>query len=330
LTDTYWEHSVALNNPQPVSLSINMPISKSATISKVDGIVFTSSPVNIMMKAYYADPNKPTEIRIKSSRKDYDAFSFVIPADTYKSIELVLFKSEPDKLGEDSVSPYIYSFGLRELIVGSKYYAQNGILISSPISLPVKNNSNLVIDAVALEVNEQVVPGTSISYYVAPEVSTAQNVSDFNWIPISPKGSENSGHSSLVYMNGATKNSLYISNSPTAEEIPYIPITTTSQNINEINPNSKLYLDKNVYRIAALNYNTQYVNPTLYGNVDCFKHNYIVHTEIKEVNFKYKDLQYWSSARIDKPSDYFTNILKEQVGTITPGINTIASRIYRN
>jgi hypothetical protein len=123
---------------------------------------------------------------------------------------------------------------------------------------------------------------------------------------------------------------LYFSKSPTAEEIPYIPITTTSQNINEINPNSKLYLDKNVYRIAALNYNTQYVNPTLYGNVDCFKHNYIVHTEIKEVNFKYKDLQYWSSARIDKPSDYFTNILKEQVGTITPGINTIASRIYRN
>ncbi len=325
LTDTYWSHSVSVQNPQPVSLTISIPVNKSSILSKVDGVLFTSSPVNIMMRAIYSDPEKPNEIRTKTSRSDYDAFSFSIPAASYSTIEIVLYKNEPDYIDQNSLSPYVYKFGLREMIIGSKYYAKSGILVSAPISIATQNNTNLVIDAVSMEVKEQVVPGTSVNYYVAANNPLAQKINDYNWIPISPKGSESSGYNPVVYLDGSSRNTVYISSSPEDDELAYIPINSSAVNANELNPNSRIYSGKNVYRVTALNSEEKYLNPVLLGGVDCFKHNYVIYTGSSELDGKYKDLEYWSDILSSKPASLLSNTLKEQIGSINPGINSYSS-----
>lgn len=125
LNDTYWSYSVALTKPQSVSLTIRVPVNSFSVVSKIDGIVYTSSPTNILMRGIYSDTSKQNEIRTKNSRNDYDSFSFSVPSDIYSYIELVLQKNEPDYILEDTTSPYIYKFGLRELIIGSRYYARS-------------------------------------------------------------------------------------------------------------------------------------------------------------------------------------------------------------
>lgn len=325
LTDTYWEHSVSLGNPQPVSLTISIPVNKTSILSKVDGILFTSSPVNIMMRAIYSDPEKPNEIKTKTSRSDYDAFSFSIPADSYSTIEIVLYKNEPDYIDQNSSSPYVYKFGLREMIIGSKYYAKSGILVSAPISIATKTNSNLIIDAISMDVKEQVVPGTSVNYYVAANNPTAQNINDYNWIPVSPKGSESSGYNPVVYLDGSTRNNVYISNTPEDDELKYIPINSSAVNANELNPNNKIYSGKNAYRITALSSEENYLNPILLGGVDCLKHNYLIYPGASTADGKYKDLEYWADVFNNRPASLLSNTLKEQIGSINPGINSYSS-----
>ena len=187
------------------------------------------------------------------------------------------------------------------MIIGSKYYAKSGVLVSAPISIPTKSNTNLVIDAVSMEVREQVVPGTSVNYYVAADNPLAEKINDYNWIPVSPKGSESSGYNPVVYLDGSTRNTVYISNTPEDNELPYIPINSSATNANELNPNTKIYPGKNTYRVAALDSEESYLNPILLGGIDCLRHNYVVYTGSSTLDGRYKDLQYWSDAMNNKP-----------------------------
>jgi hypothetical protein len=325
LTDTYWDYAIALAKPESVSLSITIPVSVFSLISKIDGIVYTSSPLNVAMVAKYSDQQKVDIVRSQNSKGDYGTFSFSIPSDIYASIQLTLFKTEPDYIEENTNSPYIYRFGLRDLVIGSKYYARSGFLVSSPLTIPVKQNSNLAIDAVSIDVVEQVVPGTSLNYYIAADNPNAESVSDFSWIPISPNGSESSGYSSIVYLDGSFRKNVYIRNTPDSDDLKYIPLVSSSNNFNEINPNTRIYTDKNIFRIAALSSDLSYINPILLGNTDCFKHNYFVFPGQSENNSRYKDLESWNTFLRDKPADMLTSVLKEQLGFINPGINTYAS-----
>jgi hypothetical protein len=325
LTDTYWDYAIALAKPESVSLSITIPVSVFSLISKIDGIVYTSSPLNVAMVAKYSDQQKVDIVRSQNSKGDYGTFSFSIPSDIYASIQLTLFKTEPDYIEENTNSPYVYKFGLRDLVIGSKYYARSGFLVSSPLTIPVKQNSNLAIDAVSIDVVEQVVPGTSLNYYIAADNPSAESVSDFSWIPISPNGSESSGYSSIVYLDGSFRRNVYIRNTPDSDDLGYIPLVSSSNNFNEINPNTRIYSDKNIFRIAALSSDLSYINPILLGNIDCFKHNYFVFPGQSENNSRYKDLESWNTFLRDKPADMLTSVLKEQLGFINPGINTYAS-----
>lgn len=324
LTDTYWNHTVSLKSPQTVSLSILIPISVFSIISKIDGILLTSSPISVNVKANYQDATKGTVFKSKNSKGDYGSFSFAIPSDRYSSIEIILQKNEPDYIKEDTDSPYIYKFGVRDLIIGSKYYAKSGILVSSPLSLPVEKNSSLVIDAVSIESSEEIDEKTSINYYVAPNNPSAESISDFAWVPISPTGSERAGYPSTVYLDGSSRITIPIKTAPSKDTISYIPIKTEAKNANELNPSTRIYLDKNVYRIAALDSTLDYYNPLLLGGVNCFNHHYIVNLQQPKQG-NYKDLQFWSNQLKEKPSNLLYSILREQTGSIIPGINQASS-----
>jgi len=325
LNDTYWNYSISLSKPQSVSIAINIPVSVFSLVSKIDGVVYTSSPLNVVMSAQPNDLSKANVVKSQNSRGDYGTFSFSVPSDIYSFIELTLYKNEPDYIQENTNTPYVYNFGLRDLVIGSKYYARSGYLVSAPLSLPSNQNSNLVIDAVALDANEQIVPGTSLNYYIAPDNPLAESVFDFSWTPISPSGSENSGYSSVAYLDGSLRRNIYIKNAPDENDISYIPLTSDTKNFNELNPSTTIYTDKNIFRIAALDSDLSYVNPALFANVDCLKHSYVILPGENSINSNYKDLEYWNNTLKNKPADLLYSTLKEQLGSINPGINTYSS-----
>lgn len=323
LTDTYWDYEYSSAEINSVSLSLRIPLNSNVVISKVQGTVSTTSPVNLYVIANYSDTNKQSEIRTVDSRQDYGTFVVSLPADSYSSIDIVMSKIEPDAVVAGFTNPYKYKFGLRELMIGSKYYDKNGTFISEPHSVPSADNSTIFIDAVSIDVEDQAVNGTEIKYYVAQDVPSATSISDFNWLPISPQGSESAGFSSIVSFEGSTRESILIKSEPSSSDLLLAPINTTSKNANEINPSSTLYTGKTVYKVATLNRSVDYINPSLYGNVDSFKHYYYIMQDTSIEN--YKDLLFWSTEIQQNKPNILSSILKEQIGSIYPGITSPAS-----
>lgn len=323
LTDTAWYFEHESQKINYITLSILIPINSSSIISKIEGIVSTTSPTNILVKANYSDSNKPAEIKEFDSRKDYGSFSLALPAERYASVEIIMYKTEPDLVIANNSKPYFYKFGLRELVIGSKYYDKNGTFVSKALSLPEVDNKHLVIDAVSIDVGEQRVKGTDLRYYVAADVPGATAVTDLSWIPISPSGSENSGYPSIVSFSGSVVKVKKLLQGGGSGSLPLIPINESSKNLNEINPSTNIYSGKTSYRVARLEKQEEYINPVLYGNIDSFNHYYILTTE--DTPSYYKNLSFWSDQLANKNVGLFNSTLKEQIGSLYPGVNSFSS-----
>jgi hypothetical protein len=320
LNDTYWMYEHRTSSPIPVALTMDMPISNTSIISKVEGYVLTSSPLDIQLVVSPVD-GSPQDTLTKLSSGDYSSFSFSLKPKAYSNVRITFFKKEPDLIDKNSQLPYVYRMGLRDLIIGASTRSKYGTIVSKPISLPVESNDQLVIDSVSMEANEQFVNDGVINYYISEDNPSANTISDFNWIPISPTGSENAGFTSVVNFNGSVKNVINLSSIPEDEELELIPIDTTSKNINDLNPNNKIYENKTVHRIAALDNDETYINPVLLGNTNSFKHFYI----LNNIPFRYKDIEAWNSDINAIDNTLLNNILYQQLGTIAPGINSPSS-----
>lgn len=317
LNDTYWNFNTSTKSPVPVSVSIKIPVNKNILISNVKGHLLTASPVLTQVKAVPLD-DSPEEVYIKRSDLDYDVFNFSIKPKNYSSIELVFLKNEPDYIDRQSSSPYMYSFGLRELIINSTVKSKNGAIVSKPITLPNNLNNQLVIDSVSLDSNEQNNQDGSINYYVSADNPNAISISDFNWIPISPLSYNNPNFSSVVNFNGSLKNVKYISDSPEKNQLQLIPINETSNNVNDLNPNINIYQDKKVYRITALDEKEDYTMPVLLGNLNSFNHYYVLGSETQI----YKNIDYWINEINNINNNLLKNKLIQNLGTISTGINS--------
>lgn len=320
LNDTYWMYEHRTSSPIPVALSMDMPISNTSIISKVEGYVLTSSPLDIQLVVSPVD-GSPQDTLTKLSSGDYSSFSFSLKPKAYSNVRITFFKKEPDLIDKNSQLPYVYRMGLRDLIIGASTRSKYGTIVSKPISLPVQSNDQLVIDSVSMEANEQFVNDGVINYYICEDNPSANTISDFNWIPISPTGSENAGFTSVINFNGSVKNVINLSSIPEDEELELIPIDTTSKNINDLNPNNKIYENKTVHRIAALDNDETYINPVLLGNTNSFKHFYI----LNNIPFRYKDIEAWNSDINTIDNTLLSNTLYQQLGTIAPGINSPSS-----
>ena len=208
--------------------------------------------------------------------------------------------------------------GLRDLIIGSVTRSKNGTIVSKPIALPVSTNNQIVIDSVSLDVQEQYMTEGAISYFVAVDNPNATSIYDFNWTPVSPLGSQSVGFKNIVNFDGSLKNVKYISSSPNSGQLQLIPVNESSKNINDLNPNSRIYQDKKVYRVAALDQNEDHITPMLLGNLNSFKHYYYLGSESQI----YKDVNYWVSEINNIDSKMLSNILVQNLGTISTGITS--------
>ena len=202
------------------------------------------------------DPTKPPEILSKKSTKDYDRFSFSFTSGNVGSIELYLVKVEADFIEPSRADKYAYRFGIRDIAISGQYYDKHASFVYSPLSLNTTDNSTLAIDAVSIQVEESNLLSGSINYFVAEDNESADNISDFSWIPISKNGDTISSYGDTVNFSGSTLKSIKVLDKPmsSTNEIAKIALSSkpVSKNLNEQNPIVDLYPNQSIYRIAKL------------------------------------------------------------------------------
>lgn len=256
LENTEWQKTFFFDSIGLVSFTLNLPINKNVLLSNISGKLNTISPVDIYCRINYADATKTNSIFTKKSSKDYDRFSFNFEAGDVASIDLFLVKSEPDYIEENKNDKYAYRFAFRDIAISGKYHERSATYVSKPIRLKTKDNKNLAIDAVSLSVNESGFENGTISYFVAEDNSSAQLISDFNWIPISTKNDPLASYPSIVSFDGTYTRSKKIVDEiqNTQTEIKKIPLASKTDvpNINQQNPTVDLYPGQLIYRIAKI------------------------------------------------------------------------------
>lgn len=279
LDNTEWQKIFYFDTVGLVSFSINLPISKNVVLSKIEGRLNTISPTEIYAKINYVDQNKVVEVISKKSTKDYDRFSFSFDPGNVGSIDLYLVKTEPDIIEQSRVNKYGYRYGIRDIAISGQYHDRAASFVSAPISLNLKDNSNLVIDAVSVDVGESTSQGGVINYFVAEDNPSAQSISDFSWTPITPEQSATNSFSRTVNFSGSNLKSLKILDNVdgVTNSIKKIPLVakTTSKNLNTQNPLVDLYPNQAVYRIAALDKVENPVSAYILGGVNLIDGNYI-------------------------------------------------------
>jgi len=256
LNNTEWSKYFDFESIGVVTLSINIPINQLTVISKIQGRLNMVTPADIYIKVNYQNEQFPSEVKSKKSLNDYDNFSFEFTPGVVSSIDLILSKVDPDYVNTQSAKKYQYRFGIRDIIISGQSYEQFGSYISEPYSLPTKDNKNLVIDTVSVDVDEVSNSGGSISYFIAQDTGSETNISDFSWIPVSRPFDSSGSFASSVSLNGSSTKSFSIVDSIKNEntEIEKIPLKTSgsSTNINEENPTSTLYGNQSIYRIGQI------------------------------------------------------------------------------
>lgn len=317
LNDTYWNHDTESDILGVSSIEFNIPINANYAISAVEGNILTTTPCSIHLKAIPADATKEVQVRTKESGQDFNRFSFSIPADFYSRIYLTLVKYEPDRISNNGSGLYKYFFGLRELSVYSSYYDQRATVISKPISIPTNDNSNLSISAIAIEAKSQIPNGTSLSFFVAPDVDGATDISSFSWMKIDP--SPASGNQNIVQLISSNIISKFIDT--TSSDLLFIPLNQTSSNINELNPSTLPFSEKTVYRVCSINSEESILSPILLSDIDCLRHYNIILNNLNIDTEFYRSIGTWSDYLNGRASANLNiDIIKDQTTTVNPGL----------
>lgn len=269
LNNTEWYQIFDFDSIGVVTLTINIPINQYANISKIEGKLNMVTPADIYAKINYVNDEFESEVKTKKSSTNFDVFSFDFTPGIVSSIDLIISKVDPDYINETASKMYQYRFGIRDITISGQYYDKSGIYISNPYTPKTKDNKNLVIDAVAITVEENSSSGL-ISYYVAESRGDETSISDFSWIPIAKPYDVAASFSSTVNFNGSTVESRSIVDNVTNEnaQIKKIPLVQASPtvNINEENPTSSLYSGNPIYRIGRIEkYDSPYSSYILEG-----------------------------------------------------------------
>lgn len=209
------------------------------------------------------------------------------------SIRMTLRKTRADYTENiNGKTFYKYIFGARSITFAHKVYDFSARHVSLPLFIPADLYGELVIDAVSVDVVDEVVPGTSIKYYVAASTGDpAEEFSELNWRSIVPVGSNEIGQK-VVRFDGAATEIKRISSEPAAGDLELLPIQTTGP-IGSQNPSSLIIPGVDIYRIAKFDTDVLLNSLELVEGVNTTK----IYSKSSDpiVNFADINLGYWAN-----------------------------------
>lgn len=248
LSNTVWEIQVETVTPVEVVATLIIPVGNGnpVAISKIDFDPYGITPVQVIVNTGSTDPNGTTVYSGfgSSISTSLTKMSFIDAIRQINTIKLDLRKTKYDYVDTSTgVTKYRYVFGAKDISIIDQVYDSEATFVSSSLSMPAELSTDVVIDAVSLVVDSEIVADTSIDYYISADTGT----DDFLWKQIQPIGQ---GNNTIVHFEGAQAVDVYINDNPTAPDLQQIPIDTTNTDLTKRNPSPIIIPGVDTYRLA--------------------------------------------------------------------------------
>lgn len=216
-----------------------------------------------------------------------------------RHIRFTMRKTNPDYIEEKDGKLYNrYIFGAKSMTISNLKFDSSARLVSAPLFIPSELDSDIAIDAVSLDVEDEIPLDTNIDYFVAASNGEVdEEFSDLDWRPIIPVGSSEDGKKTIKF-GGATKKTSKISTNPAAGDLEMIPLKSVGPT-SELNPSPIIVPGADIYRIAKLEEDVLLNSLELTEGLNTTK-IYSKNTD-STVAFSSMDINYWANLIKNEP-----------------------------
>lgn len=257
LSNTIWSTEVELDAPAEVLLRVTVTIGGSDNpikVSKIDVDPYGITPVQLWVETEAYEDNQTSNVVLEDFGEGIKTSLYqMVFIDQPRVISRVHFwmrKTDPDyTVNRDNRTRYRYIFAAKNISMSEHVFDNQATFVSTPLALPAELRSDEVIDAVSLVARDEVPTDTGIKYYVAPDVTGATEIGEFNWQQIEKIDALNPRAETIIRFDGALKFSRDIRSNPDSGDLQLKQIVTTGPPA-EQNPNPEIIPTQDVYRIC--------------------------------------------------------------------------------
>lgn len=321
LDNTAWIVEVDTLAPANVVLTASFRLGATGagvSTSRIELTPYGVTPVQMFIET------RPGANEENVSQDAWEAFGNRIVFSTEKTVfitslrsismaRLTLRKNEPDyTTSVNGITKYRYIFGARTLALFEQVYDTHAQFVSAPLAFAEGLESEMVVDAVTLTVDDETPINTSITYYLAGDPGDpVASVDDLEWrrvLPLSREGDSGS----IIRFDGAQPVQRMIRAGAAAPDIQLIPFNTTSGDPLVRNPSGVIVPGEDIYRICAFEETPLAGTLKLEEGINTLKITYLTTLQLDAV----KSVGYWMDldegtdvrtayGRIDAGNDFF-------------------------
>ncbi|HJS83573.1 MAG TPA: hypothetical protein VJ742_12140 [Nitrososphaera sp.] len=317
LQNAIWAIEVETDTPKEVVVTLSFLVgdgSNPIDVSRIDYNPYTISPLQMFVELGSRGSGNTFEFtgfgdKIETSTT---TMSFTGPVRRAESVRFTLRKSEYDYTNQSpSGIRYRYLFGAKDISIMKKVYDNSASFVSKQLTLAEDLQSDMVIDAISLSVDQEIPEGTNITYFVASDPGDlVSELSELDWRTIIPVGGEDV-ESTIARFDGARTYTRDIVPDPQSNELQLIALDNANLDLQLRNPTPAIIPGIDVYRICDF---TEEVLPSSFVLEEGVNTTNSYYTTFNEGAVD--DLAWWAEAmqsgelnqaygRIDVGNDFF-------------------------
>jgi hypothetical protein len=310
LSNTAWYIEIKTTENGPIMVEVDIPLATVLGDSKVSRVEITPygiKPVRASVEAVYLESAITTSrypfsnyVRTSTDKMIFNANEVRLDV---SNIILNLSKESYDYQVKEANGIFnVFVFGLKEILISENAYDLTAEIVTQPLALSEYLDDESSIDGVSLVVNDSLPTGTSIEYFIAPHNPNAETVGNFDWKPISPISSVNTGQQTNVVKFGGSQyvRQIMRRQPKNSNELKLIDFNTSELDLAKRNPTPAYFDTIDVYRLA------EFKSPFLAGSLkleEGINTTKIYHTDLDALAIQ-NGFSFWKT--IFDRNDYIT------------------------
>lgn len=176
---TAWQQEVVVKSPGELSGEVTFPLSPDESLVELTAVYLDAIGRGPVRASVSHSPDGVNFLEVAGAERVLDGTKVRIALGRVqaKSLRIRLTKSSPDRAESDGT--FVFYFGMRAIEIHREGFEREAVFYSTPLA-PIDADLFSTIDKIALTVEEDLPPGTSIEYSIA--AGSAENT----FIPLSP------------------------------------------------------------------------------------------------------------------------------------------------
>lgn len=249
LDNILWAFEVETTSPQEVLVEVTIPMTEPVSVSRIDVTPYGATPVQLFIESRQGESWASFGNKIQTGTSK---MTFGDSAREVTEFKFTLRKLQPDySENVNNQMRYKYIFGARDLSFIYQVYERHARVVSQPLVIPAEYEGELVIDAVSLDVEENVPADGSIRYYVAgATIEGNESYDSLLWKEVIPIGSSEPGDK-VVRFGGAAYTTQRITEGSVGGDLELLPSVSSGPAANR-NPSAMIVPGVDVYRLAKI------------------------------------------------------------------------------